>query len=386
MDLEAFPRARPSDDDRDPNGAQQLTGTYIELALRLSALALILYWSLVLVRPFIAIIAWSVILAVSLHPTFTRAVVLLHGRRRLAAAVVTTACLLMVVAPTAWIALGVLEALRSLSEQLETGNISVPAPAESVKRWPVVGDPVFQFWQLAFTNLKGAVQELVPYLKPLGTKLLGMAGNVGTGILEFLVSVIVAGLLLSSGPSLAAAIRQFSRKIDADRGERFIEMAGATIRTVSRGVIGISLLQACLAGIGLFIAGVPGASLITFAVLVLGIIQIGPAFVLIPVIIWSWTAMDSGAALLFTAYMVPVNFLDNVLKPIVMGRGLTTPLPVILIGVIGGTIAHGIVGLFLGPIVLAVTWELLMAWSQDRSPAAAVQVTRENGQSAYTPR
>jgi len=299
---------------------------------------------------------------------------------------VTIAALLIVVAPTAWIALGVVDGLRSLSEHLTSGDIAVPAPAESVKRWPLIGDSLYQFWQLAFTNLKEAIRELVPHLKPLGTKLLGMAGNAGTEILQFLVSVIVAGLLLASGPSLTDAIRQFSRKIDTGRGERFVDMAGATIRTVSRGVIGISLLQACLAGIGLFVAGVPGANLITFAVLVLGIVQLGPAIVLIPVIIWAWTAMDTGAALLFTVYMVPVNLLDNVLKPIVMGRGLTTPLPVILVGVIGGTIAHGIVGLFLGPIVLAVAWELLMAWSHDDGPPDAVQVTRQNGQAAYTPR
>jgi len=372
MDLETRPRARlPDDDQRDPNGVRDFTGNYIELALRLGALVLILYWSLVLVRPFIAIIAWSAILAVSLHPTFVRAVALLGGRRKLAAAAVTMAALLIVVAPTIWITLGVLEALRSVAEQLQSGGVSVPTPSESVKRWPLIGEPLFQFWHLAFTNLKEAVHELVPYLKPFGTKLLGMARNAGTGILEFLVSVIVAGMLLSWGPPLAAATTQLARKIDTTRGERFVDMAAATIRTVSRGVIGISLLQACLAGIGLFIAGVPGASLITFAVLVLGIVQIGPAIVLIPVMIWAWTAMDTGTALLFTVYMVPVNLLDNVLKPIVMGRGLTTPLPVILVGVIGGTIAHGIVGLFLGPIVLAVAWELLMAWSQNRDPASA---------------
>ena len=142
-------------------------------------------------------------------------------------------------------------------------------------------------------------------------------------------------------------------------------MAGVTIRTVSRGVIGISLLQALLAGIGLFVAGVPAAGLITFAVLVLGIIQIGPSIVLIPLIIWSWVTMETTSALLFTVYFVPVNLLDNLLRPLVMGRGLTTPLPVILVGVIGGTLAHGIVGLFLGPIVLAVCWELLVVWTAE---------------------
>jgi predicted PurR-regulated permease PerM len=131
-------------------------------------------------------------------------------------------------------------------------------------------------------------------------------------------------------------------------------------------VIGISVLQALLAGIGLMAAGIPQASLITFAVLILGIIQVGPTIVIVPVIIWSWMTMETTSALLFTAYMVPVNLLDNLLRPIVMGRGLKTPILVILIGVIGGTLAYGITGLFLGPIVLAVIWELMVAWIKEQ--------------------
>jgi predicted PurR-regulated permease PerM len=160
-------------------------------------------------------------------------------------------------------------------------------------------------------------------------------------------------------------VKKFARRLNPTRGEEFVDQAGATIRAVSRGVIGISVLQALLAGIGLMVAGIPQASLITFAVLVLGIIQIGPSIVIIPVIIWSWTFMDTKSALLFTAYMVPVNLLDNLLRPLVMGRGLKTPMLVILIGVIGGTLAYGITGLFLGPIILAVIWELFVSWIEE---------------------
>jgi predicted PurR-regulated permease PerM len=131
---------------------------------------------------------------------------------------------------------------------------------------------------------------------------------------------------------------------------------------VSQGVVGVSVLQALLAGLGLTVAGIPGASVITSAVLILGIVQIGPSIVIVPTIIWSWITMETTAALLFTVYMVPVNLLDNILKPIVMTRGLRTPMLVIMIGVIGGTLGYGITGLFLGPIVLTVIWELIAAW------------------------
>ena len=163
--------------------------------------------------------------------------------------------------------------------------------------------------------------------------------------------------------------REPSRSVAAGRGEKFVRIAGATIRAVSRGVIGISALQAFLAGLGVLAVGIPGASLITSAVLILGIIQIGPSIILIPLIIWSWTAMDTKTALLFTVYMIPVSLLDNVLRPLVMGRGLDAPMLIILIGVIGGTISYGITGLFLGPIVLAVVWELFVAWIREHENA-----------------
>ena len=145
---------------------------------------------------------------------------------------------------------------------------------------------------------------------------------------------------------------------------------------MSRGVIGIAVLQSLLAGIGFSVAAIPGASLLTSACLVLAIVQIGPAPVILPTLVWAWSALDTTSALLFMAYMIPVNLMDNVLRPLVMGRGLTTPMLVILAGVIGGTISYGITGLFLGPIVLAAIWELLVDWigQWDANPAGGETV------------
>jgi len=253
-----------------------------------------------------------------------------------------------------------------ISERLDPSVLAVPSPPVSVKDWPLIGEPIYQFWDLASTNLSAAFAKIVPELKPLGGRLLRVGADTGLGILKFLIAVLVAGFLFSPAPALAAAVKRFSQRLNPERGEELVGQAAATIRAVSRGVIGISVLQALLAGIGLMAAGIPQASLITFAVLILGIIQIGPTIVIVPVIIWSWMTMETGSALLFTVYMVPVNLLDNLLRPVVMGRGLKTPILVILIGVIGGTLAYGITGLFLGPIVLAVIWELMVAWIKDQ--------------------
>lgn len=348
----------------------QLTGSFIEIAIRLGVLALLLYWSLLLVRPFISIFMWSVVLAVALYPVFEWVSFRLGGRRRLAAALITILSLLIVIGPATWLALGLIDSLRMISERLDFSALAIPPPSKSVKDWPLIGNPIYQFWDLASTNFEAALAKIMPQLKPLGSSLLRVGADTGLGMIKFLVSIIIAGFLFSPAPALVDVIKKFSHRLNSERGEKFVIQAGATIQAVSRGVIGVSVLQALLAGIGLMVAGIPQASLITFGVLIFGIVQIGPSIILIPVIIWSWMTMETTSALLFTMYMVPVNLLDNFLKPIVMGRGLKTPMLVILIGVIGGTLAYGIIGLFLGPIVLAVLWELFVAWiaepSQDR--------------------
>jgi predicted PurR-regulated permease PerM len=349
----------------------QLTASFIEVAIRLGVLALLLYLSLLLVIPFISTVIWSVVLTVALYPVFEWISFRLGGRRRLAAALVTIISLLIVIGPATWLALGLVDSLRMISERLDFSTLAIPPPSKSVKDWPLIGAPVFQFWDLASTNFQAALAKTIPHLKPLGSSVLRIGADTGLGIIKFFASIIVAGFLFSPAPMLADYIKKFSRRLYSVHGEEFVEQAGATIRAVSRGVIGVSVLQALLAGVGMMVAGFPQASLITFAVLIFGIIQIGPTIILLPVTIWGWTVMDTTSALLFTMYIVPVNFLDNLLKPIVMGRGLKTPILVILIGVIGGTLAYGITGLFLGPIVLAVIWELFVVWiggpPQDRA-------------------
>jgi predicted PurR-regulated permease PerM len=340
------------------------SGTVIELAIRLAFLGLLAYWSLLLIHPFFTIIVWSIVLTVALFPVFEWLAAALGGRRWLAATLITVVNLLVVFGPVTWLGLGLIESIRAISERVAVGDLSIPPPVESIKGWPVLGDWIYEIWNLASTNFRAAFVKIAPQLKPLGGTLLGAAAAMTVGMLQFIASVLVAGFLFCSGSSLLSAVKAFARHVDSQRAEDFVRVAGATIRNVSRGVIGISLLQALLAGIGLMTAGVPAAGLITLAVLVLGIIQIGPSVVLIPVIIWGWIAMDTAAALVFTAYMVPVNLLDNVLRPIVLAHGLTTPMPVIFVGIIGGTLAHGLIGLFIGPVILALAWELLVAWTR----------------------
>ena len=356
--------------------SEELNATVIGLAIRLAFLGVILFLSLSIIRPFLETMVWSVVLAVALYPVFDLLANWLGGRRGLAAALITILLLLIIIGPVTWLALDLVDVPKMIYARLDSGQLSIPAPIETVKNWPLIGEPIFQFWELASTNLTAALAKVAPHLKPIGSTLLGAAGSAGVAILQFLASVIIAGFLLSPGPMLVDGVAMFLHSRVSQRGSEFIQLAGATIRNVSQGVIGVSLLQALLAGIGLTVAGVPGASLIAFGVLVMGIIQIGPSVIIVPVIIWSWMTMETWTAVLFTAYMVPVNLVDNVLRPIIFARGLKTPMLVIIVGVIGGTLSNGIIGLFVGPIVLAVTWDLLIAFVRDNE-AASVQPDRQ---------
>ena len=346
----------------DQGPAWRLSNPTIDLAIRLGFLGLLGYWSFRVIAPFITIALWSALLAVALHPLYEWLTRRLSPR--LAAALVTLVSLIVVVGPVTWLAFGMVSGISSLVGQVDSGQLAIPLPPEAVKAWPLVGEELHRLWRLAASNIGVAVTNAAPMLKPIGVKLLDIAQGALVGLLELLVAIVIAGFLFARGPQIADTLSVLVGRMLSLRGKELVQLAGATIRSVSRGVIGIALLQAFLGGAGFLAAGVPAAGVLAFVALLLGILQIGPSVLFVPVVIWSWMAMEPMHALLFTAYMVPVGLIDNVLRPLLMARGLTTPMPVIMVGVIGGMIAYGILGLFFGPVVLSVAWTVLVAWMQ----------------------
>ena len=346
----------------DQGPAWRLSNPTIDLAIRLGFLGLLAYWSFRVIAPFITIGLWSALLAVALYPLYQWLTRRLGPR--LAAALVTLLSLMVVVGPVTWLAFGMVSGISWLVAELNAGQLAVPLPPDSVQTWPVIGERLHQLWSLAANNIAVAVTKAAPMLKPIGARLLDIAQGALVGLLELLVAIVIAGFLFARGPQIADALSVVVGRMLSLRGKELVQLAGATIRSVSRGVIGIALLQAFLGGAGFLVAGVPAPGVLAFAALLLGILQIGPAILFVPVVIWSWTAMEPMQALLFTAYMVPVGLIDNVLRPFLMARGLATPMPVIMVGVIGGMIAYGILGLFFGPVVLSVAWVVLVAWVQ----------------------
>jgi len=337
----------------------------IDWLIKIGCLAVLLYWAVLLIQPFLTIIVWSIILAVALYPIFDWAVTRLHLYRVVAAALITLASFVIVLGPVTWLGVSLVASTRVIVDRLNNGSISIPPPIQSVHDWPLIGGGLYDFWALASTNLGAALNELGPQLKPLATGFVSVAGSAGINALQFIVAVLISGFLFMPGPGMVNAFKSATRHIATRRGAEFVDLAGATIRNLARGVIGVSLLQALLAGLGLIVAGVPAAGLFSFLVLLLGILQIGASLLVGLLIVWSWLTMDTASALLFTAYMGPVGVLDNFLRPIAMAHGLKTPMVVIVIGVLGGVIVHGMIGLFIGPIVLAIAWELVIVWMRE---------------------
>jgi len=335
---------------------------WADLAIRFALVALIVYWSFLLLRPFIAILIWAAILSVAMYPIFLWLKHVLGGRATLASFLLTALALVVLLGPVSTLGAALVNNLSGIATGISEGTITVPPPPPYVAEWPFIGSKLSAFWQAASVELAQTLASIAPQLKEMAGKVLSVVGNIGLGVLQFIVAIIISGFTYSRAAGLQESVKNFSARVAPQVGERLVDLAGGTVRSVARGVIGISMIQAILFGIGAIIADIPLTGLWTFIVLILAIIQVGPGLVIIPVIIYSWTTLDTVGAAIMTAYMVPVMLLDNVLKPIIMGRGLPVPMLVIFIGVIGGTLAHGLIGLFVGPIVLALGYELGRAW------------------------
>jgi predicted PurR-regulated permease PerM len=368
-----------SDGNKNSTELRRLNATFLEAAIHLGFVAFLVYWAFVIVVPFIPIIVWSVVLAVAVHPTFDWLKAALGGRGRLAATLITLVGLMIVLGPATWLAIGLLDGSKMLIHRVESGELIIPPAPMAVRNWPLIGQSLYDFWESAFTNTRGVLEHVLPQLKPAGEMLLQTMGSAGAGTFKFLVSVIIMGFLLSAGPGLFAATNRLARRIDPGYGERFVELSGATILAVSRGVIGISALQAVIGGFGMWLAGVPFASLLTLAILVLGILQLGPVLIAIPVVIWGWMTASTLTAIGLTICMVTIYLVEALMKPFVLAHGLTTPTIVIFVGVIGGILAHGVPGLFVGPIVLSVAWEFARAWIYQGPAAEATVYMRDRG-------
>ncbi|CAG4888282.1 AI-2E family transporter [Paraburkholderia saeva] len=321
--------------------------------------------------PFLNLMVWSLILAITLYPVHVK---LRNGMLRkdsYAATFIVVVALIIILVPTWLLGNAVADSLDRAMEMAKSGTFQIPPPAESVAAWPLVGKKLYDFWLQAATDLTPLVLKFTPQLKGVGVALLGVVTNLGAGLLIFFVALIVAGIFMAFGElGSRSAVQIASRISGPDNGPKIAELCTATIRAVAQGVVGIAFIQMLLVGVGFVVMGIPAAGLLALAVLLLGIAQLPATLITVPVIAFVIATQGANVGtIIFAVYVFVAGLADNVLKPLLLGRGVDVPMPVVLIGALGGMVTGGVIGLFIGPVLLAVGYQLFWRWVEDQPNA-----------------
>ena len=339
------------------------TSRVFDTVIRLGLAFLLVVWCFQILRPFIIPVMWGVVIAVAVHPLYLKLCSVLGGRQKLAATLYTLIALAFLITPTIMISGSLIDTSKKLAEEVQQGALAIPPPDERVSEWPLVGEQVYSIWSQAASNLEETLSKYRSEIKKAGQVIISALAGAGGGVLQFILSIFISAILLAgSSGAYDFSLKVFKRLTGEKQGQQFADLAGATIRNVAQGVLGIAILQAVLAGIGMYLMNVPGWGFWTILVLIVAVAQLPLILILGPVIGYVFSVADTTPAVIFTIWSLLVSMVDGFLKPLFLGRGMETPMLVILLGAIGGLMLSGILGLFVGAIVLALGYELFMAW------------------------
>ena len=350
--------------------------------------------------PFLHLTIWAIILAVALYPFHQTIARRIGDRQGLSSTLILLLGAVLIIAPTAVLMVLLGDSVHHLIQSVQSNTLKIPPPRPSVAAWPVVGEKIHSFWALAHTDLPALIQSLQPKIGDLAKGALAFVASIGGALLGLIAAFIIAAIIMAFG---AAAIRGsraiFERIVGLERAGRFVNLSTATIRAVALGVIGVALIQAIIIGMALFVARVPLAGVAAAIMLVLGIAQVPALIVTLPAIAYIWMSGEYGTVegVAFTIGLVLAGMADNVLKPLLLGRGVDAPMPVILLGALGGMATAGILGMFVGATLLALGYQIFMLWVADRDGPDAVAAVdtaadpvtasvREAASAAMTPR
>ena len=337
--------------------------------LQIGALLVLLWFCFTILRPFLSIVVWALIIAVAVYPLHQSLTARLGNRPKTSAAIFALIGLAIIIVPSWFLAESSVVALKSLAGNLKEGAVSIPPPNPDVANWPLIGDKTFEVWSEAASNLEGTINQYEDQLIALGQRIFGFATGTVVAIFQFIFSAIIAAALLNQAQGGYSATRNIMTSlVGHEKGPMFTDMTIMTIRSVVKGVLGVAIIQSLAAAVGLVLIGVPAPGLWAFAVLVLAIVQLPPWLILLPISIWVFSVAETVPATIFFVYSMIVSLSDAVLKPLFLGRGVETPMLVILLGAIGGAISMGIIGLFIGAVVLALSYEILVAWMAPDEP------------------
>jgi predicted PurR-regulated permease PerM len=360
---------------------RQVSPRLLDVLIRAGLIALLAVLCYRIFAPFLTLMLWAVILAVTMYPLHQWLTRTVGGRQGLAATIVVIAGGLLIITPTALLMNSFGSSVHQLVTAVQANTLDIPAPREGVRAWPFVGERIYDVWSRAHTDMPGLVESLQPKIGELARKALSMVASLGIGLLQFLASFVIAGILMAYGEAGERGSRAiFERAIGGDRGATFARLSTATLRAVAQGVIGIAFVQATLVGLALLIAGVPWAGVWAAITLVLSLAQVPALIVTLPAIVWIWWSGNygTGAAITHTIVLLLAGMVDNVLKPLMLGRGVDAPMPVVLLGALGGMATAGIMGMFVGATLLALGYQIFMGWVASDPDAAGVVVTGDS--------
>jgi len=334
----------------------------LNVALRLTVVAFLVFWCFMILRPFVIVMLWAVILAVAFEGLYEKINGVLGGRRGPAATLFAILAIAALVVPSYTIGGSLVGSVRSVQAAMAEGTLQAPPPPESLRGIPVVGERAYDAWLLASDDVQQAVVQFEPQLRTAGGWLLGFLAGIGGTVLQTVLALIIAAAFLTYAEPSVRTLRAVTGRIQGDWEEDFVGLAGATINSVARGVLGVALIQAAISGVGLFLVSFPGAGLMTIVMLVVATVQLPGIIVMIFPLIWGFSHLSTIWAIVFAIFCLVAGALDMPLKAMFLGRGVSVPTPVILLGAIGGMVSMGMMGLFIGAIVLGIGYKLFEVW------------------------
>lgn len=344
--------------------SRQLIDIYIQIGLAI--ILFILCYTIF--KPFINLMIWAVLLAVTMYPVHQKIANRLSDKQGRAAILLILLSTLFFVVPIALLISSFGESIGRLIDGISNNTLQIPDPMSKIAEWPIIGKKIASIWALAHENLPTIIQKLQPMIGSISKQAFSIVSGLAGSSLMIFLAWLVAGIIMANGKSSAqAALAIFCRIFGYERGEQFTLLSTATIRAVALGVIGVAAIQALVVGIIMLIADIPLTGLLALLVLLLAIVQIPVLLITLPVIVYVWLSGDYGnvSATIYSVLLFLSGMLDNILKPLMLGRGVNAPMPVILLGALGGMASNGIMGMFIGAVLLALGYQIFMHWVEN---------------------
>ncbi len=337
----------------------------IESYVKTALVFLIIYASFMIFKPFLLPVVWGIIIAISLYPLHKKLTKLLKNRSGLSATIITLVLLIFLIVPSISFSSSLVESVKELSTGIKEGTLVVPPPTDDVAEWPLIGEEVHAAWQSFSDSMTAGVVKYKEQLKNAGQKFVSILSSFAGGLLTFFIAIIIAGVFLSKSTRSYQFVNTFFTALAGEKGDEMVKNSRATISSVVNGILGTAIIQTTIISIALFVFNVPGAPILTIIVLFFAIAQIPVFIIMLPVIIYMFSVLSGMGAIIFVIWSILGALSDNFLKPILLGRGMKIPMLVILIGSIGGMMIMGIIGLFIGAVVLAMAYQLFQMWIED---------------------